>query len=42
MHKQRDYSKVNCVEESIIIGDVNSLKSKTAIILDDMCVLEEL
>lgn len=37
MHKQRDYSKVNCVEESIIIGDVNSLKSKTAIILDDMC-----
>ena len=37
MHKQRDYSQVNCVEESIIIGDVNSLKKKTAIILDDMC-----
>ena len=37
MHKQRDYSQLNCVEESIIIGDVNSLKKKTAIILDDMC-----
>ena len=37
MHKQRDYSQVNCVEESIIIGDVKSLVNKTAIILDDMC-----
>jgi len=37
MHKQRDYSKVNCVEESIIIGDTVNLKGKTAIILDDMC-----
>jgi ribose-phosphate pyrophosphokinase len=37
MHKQRDYSKVNCVEESIIIGDTSALNNKTAIILDDMC-----
>ncbi len=37
MHKQRDYSKVNCVDETIIIGDIESLKNKTAIILDDMC-----
>ena len=37
MHKQRNYSKVNYVEKTIIIGDTNSLQNKTAIILDDMC-----
>ena len=37
MHKQRNYSKVNYVEKTIIIGDINSLQNKTAIILDDMC-----
>ena len=37
MHKQRDYSQVNCVEKSIIIGDTSALQDKTAIILDDMC-----
>lgn len=37
MHKQRDYSKVNCVEEAIVIGDTDALKDKTAIIMDDMC-----
>tara|TARA_B100000575_G_C23143394_1_gene666279 strand:- start:1094 stop:2137 length:1044 start_codon:yes stop_codon:yes gene_type:complete len=37
MHKQRNYAKVNCVEEIMIIGDTECLKNKTAIILDDMC-----
>ena len=37
MHKQRDYTKINCVEKNMIIGDTSSLMNKTAIILDDMC-----
>ena len=37
MHKQRDYTKINCVEKNLIIGDTDSLKHRTAIILDDMC-----
>ena len=36
MHKQRNYSKKNTVEKSILIGDVD-LTGKTAIICDDMC-----
>ena len=37
MHKQRDYSKVNCARRSNVIGDTDALKDKTAIIMDDMC-----
>jgi len=36
MHKQRDHSKTSVVDQSIIIGDVNSIKGKTAIVIDDM------
>jgi len=36
MHKQRDYSKINTVEQSVLIFD-KSIKNKTVIICDDMC-----
>lgn len=37
MHKQRNYSKVNTIDSSMIIGDSQLLNNKTAIIMDDMC-----
>ena len=37
LHKQRNYQKKNTVEKSIIVGDPDCLKGKTAIICDDMC-----
>jgi ribose-phosphate pyrophosphokinase len=36
MHKQRDYTQVSKVTNTFIIGDVESLKNKTAIIIDDI------
>lgn len=36
MHKQRDHSKTSVVDQSIIIGDINAIKGKTAIVIDDM------
>lgn len=36
MHKQRDHSKTSVVNNSMIIGDINLLKNKTAILIDDM------
>lgn len=36
MHKQRNYSKVNTVDKTILIGDY-TLSGKTAIVIDDMC-----
>ena len=36
MHKQRDYSRPNTVEQITIIGDASQYQGKTAIILDDM------
>ena len=35
--KERDYTKLNQVENMTIIGDPNLIKQKTAIIIDDMC-----
>jgi ribose-phosphate pyrophosphokinase len=37
LHKQRNYQKKNTIEKSMIIGDPDCLKNKTAIICDDMC-----
>ena len=37
LHKQRNYGKKNTVEKSILVGDKDELKGKTAIICDDMC-----
>ena len=36
MHKQRDYSKKNCVEKMMLIGEPEEVSGKTALILDDM------
>jgi len=36
MEKERDYSKMNTVAKCSIIGDVENLKNKIAIIIDDM------
>lgn len=36
MEKQRDYTKINKVINSVLIGDKESLKGKTVIIIDDM------
>ena len=36
MHKQRDYSRPNTIEQITIIGDASQYQGKTAIILDDM------
>lgn len=36
MEKQRDYTKLNTVMKSVLIGDKESLKGKTVIIIDDM------
>lgn len=36
MHKQRDYSQPNTIENISIIGDTSQYQGKTAIILDDM------
>lgn len=36
MHKQRDYTKESVVDKSIIIGDKEDYKGKTAIVIDDM------
>lgn len=37
MHKQRNYSKLNTVEKSVLICEDDEVKGKTAIICDDMC-----
>ena len=37
MSKRRDYSKENCVEESVIQGDARLLVGRIPIIFDDMC-----
>ena len=37
MHKQRDYSKKNVVEKSILICEDSNIEGKTAIVCDDMC-----
>lgn len=37
LSKQRDYTKLNIVEKTEIIGNKDILKNKTAIIIDDMC-----
>ena len=37
MHKQRNYSKLNTVEKSVLICEGELVKGKTAIICDDMC-----
>jgi ribose-phosphate pyrophosphokinase len=37
LSKERDYSKKNVVDKSILIGDRKYLQDKTAIIVDDMC-----
>ena len=37
LHKQRNYGKKNTVEKSILVGEKDELKGKTAIICDDMC-----
>jgi ribose-phosphate pyrophosphokinase len=37
LSKQRDYTKLNIVEKTEIIGDKDMLKNRTAIIIDDMC-----
>ena len=37
LSKQRDYTKLNIVEKTEIIGNKQILKDKTAIIVDDMC-----
>ena len=39
MHKQRDYSKKNYVEKSVLICDDNTIEGKIAIICDDMCII---
>jgi ribose-phosphate pyrophosphokinase len=36
MHKQRDYTKVSKVVNSVIIGDVSGLEGKTGILIDDI------
>nr|QBK88093.1 MAG: zinc finger protein [Marseillevirus LCMAC202] len=36
MHKQRDHSKKNHVDKTIIVGEEGCLKGKTCIIVDDM------
>jgi ribose-phosphate pyrophosphokinase len=36
MHKQRNYSKKNCVEKMMLIGEPEEVSGKTALILDDM------
>ena len=36
MHKQRDHSKKNHVDKTVIIGEEGCLKGKTCIIVDDM------
>lgn len=37
LHKQRNYSKKNTVDKSILVGEKETLNGKTAIICDDMC-----
>lgn len=34
--KERDYSRVNTVNKAVLIGDVQIIKNRTAIIIDDM------
>lgn len=36
LHKQRDYTKMNCVMNSSLIGDKSKLTNKTVILIDDM------
>jgi ribose-phosphate pyrophosphokinase len=36
MDKQRDYSTINVVTQSIIYGDLSQIKNKTVVIIDDM------
>lgn len=36
MHKQRDYTKVSHVVNSVIVGDVSGLGGKTGILIDDI------
>ncbi len=36
LSKERDYSKKNTVEKTVLIGDKKYLKNRTAIIIDDM------
>jgi ribose-phosphate pyrophosphokinase len=36
MHKQRDHTKKSVITKTIIVGDVESIKNKTAIIIDDI------
>ena len=35
--KRRDYTKLNQIEDMVLIGNPELLKDKTAIIIDDMC-----
>lgn len=36
LHKERDHSKMNHVEQTLIVGDVKKLQGKRAVIVDDM------
>lgn len=36
MHKQRDYTKISVVQNTMVIGDKTVLKGKTAILIDDI------
>ena len=37
MHKERDYTKKNTVNKTVLICDSDTIVGKTAIIVDDMC-----
>jgi len=37
LHKQRSYEKMNTIDNMMIVGDIESIKDKHVIILDDMC-----